>query len=237
MFCGHEVTKPGTPSRPECFSEEIRTRMWVHGVLGRVSNAFTDRFRTTTSSSHATRIAFGDAAHLGWRLAAVAHALEEARVPFREPVVENNSSAGIHDRRRSGVLSHAAAQPARAVQRTVIDRPQPWKLRLSASSINFAQLPIEQACQRIADLGFEAIDIWSAHEGCPHLDDILHRLGADGLRSVLAERKLRCARFPCMQAAIHRTPSCWGRSAVESLCGEAPGHARPKSLSHGCGTS
>ena len=137
----------------------------------------------------------------------------------------------------AGVLSHAAAQPARAVQKTVIDRPQPWKLRLSASSINFRQLPIEQACQRIAELGFEAVDIWSAHDGCPHLDDVLHRLGADGLRNVLAEQKLKLFSFSVYRGGYPRYAELLGRSAAESLCGEAPGHARPGSLSHGCGTS
>ena len=45
-------------------------------------------------------------------------------------------------------------------------------MHLSTSSIHFSELPIEKACERIAGLGFEAIDIWSAHEGCPHLDDV-----------------------------------------------------------------
>ena len=61
----------------------------------------------------------------------------------------------------------------------------PWRLRLSTSSIHFKGLPIEQACERIAKLGFEAIDIWSAHENCPHLDDVATRLGVDGLRALL----------------------------------------------------
>jgi hypothetical protein len=60
-----------------------------------------------------------------------------------------------------------------------------WTMRLSCSSINFASLPIEQACQRIAALGFRAIDIWSAHAGCPHLDDVQERLGPAGLKNVL----------------------------------------------------
>jgi len=51
-----------------------------------------------------------------------------------------------------------------------------WRMRLSTSSIHFMKLPIEQACERIAALGFEAIDIWSAHQGCPHLDDVAKRL-------------------------------------------------------------
>jgi sugar phosphate isomerase/epimerase len=74
-------------------------------------------------------------------------------------------------------------------------RSKPWKMRLSTSSIHFKELPIENACQRIANLGFEAIDIWSAHQDCPHLDDVLGRLGPEGLKAVLAENKLKLFAF------------------------------------------
>jgi sugar phosphate isomerase/epimerase len=70
-----------------------------------------------------------------------------------------------------------------------------WRMRLSTSSIHFMELPIEQACERIAKLGFEAIDIWSAHEGCPHLDDVAKRLGPDGLTKLLAKYRLRLFAF------------------------------------------
>jgi len=70
-----------------------------------------------------------------------------------------------------------------------------WNMRLSGSSINYSKLPIEQACQRLAALGFEAIDIWSAHAGCPHLDDVLTRLGPEGLRELLAKNKLKLYAF------------------------------------------
>ena len=86
---------------------------------------------------------------------------------------------------RRGFLAHAAcgaaatlvAQDPWPVSGAVAARldaaaGSPWKMRLSCSSINFSSLPIEQACERIAALGFEAIDIWSAHAGCPHLDDV-----------------------------------------------------------------
>ncbi len=62
------------------------------------------------------------------------------------------------------------------------ERPQ---LRLSASSINFSRLPIEVACRKIAELGFDAIDVWSAYAGCPHLDDVQNRLGAARLLEIL----------------------------------------------------
>jgi sugar phosphate isomerase/epimerase len=68
-------------------------------------------------------------------------------------------------------------------------------LRLSTSSIHFLHLPLEAAAERIAKLGFEAIDIWSAYQGCPHLDDVAARLGAEGLRRVLSENRLKLLAF------------------------------------------
>ena len=81
-----------------------------------------------------------------------------------------------------------AARPASAAERK-------WEMRLSGSSINFSSLPIERACERLAALGFEAMDVWSAHAGCPHLDDVQKRLGADGLKEVLAKNKLKLYAF------------------------------------------
>lgn len=69
------------------------------------------------------------------------------------------------------------------------------KLPLSTSSNHFLRLPIEQAFERIAALGFQAIDIWSAYAGCPHLDDALNRLKADGLRALLERTKLKLFSF------------------------------------------
>ena len=70
-----------------------------------------------------------------------------------------------------------------------------WKMRLSCSTINFSSLPIEEAAERIGKLGFEAIDVWSAHAGCPHLDDVLDRLGPEGLMEILAKNKLKLYAF------------------------------------------
>lgn len=68
-------------------------------------------------------------------------------------------------------------------------------LRLSTSSIHFRRLALEAACERIAALGFAAVDLWSAHEGCPHLDDALNRLGPAGLKQLLARLNLRLGSF------------------------------------------
>jgi sugar phosphate isomerase/epimerase len=78
------------------------------------------------------------------------------------------------------------------------DRPEAgsgWRCRLSTSSILFKGLPIEEACARIAVLGFEAVDIWSAYDKCPHLDDAATRLGPSGLKALLAKHHLQLCAF------------------------------------------
>lgn len=70
-----------------------------------------------------------------------------------------------------------------------------WTMRLSASSVAFTKLSIEEACERIAALGFEAIDIWCPFRGCVHLKDVGDRLGADGLRALLTKTKLKLNAF------------------------------------------
>lgn len=70
-----------------------------------------------------------------------------------------------------------------------------WRPRLSTSSNHFRTLDLDGACARIAALGFEAVDIWSAYEGCPHLDDALHRLGPEGLRELLHRHRLGLCAF------------------------------------------
>ena len=69
------------------------------------------------------------------------------------------------------------------------------RLRLSTSSIHFKDLPIEKACERIARLGSEGIDIWCAYDKCPHLDDVAARLGPVGLQALLAKHKLKLFSF------------------------------------------
>ena len=69
------------------------------------------------------------------------------------------------------------------------------RLRLSTSSNHFKDLPIDQACERIAGLDFEGIDMWSAYQNCPHLDDVAARLGPVGLKALLAKHKLNLVSF------------------------------------------
>ena len=101
-------------------------------------------------------------------------------------------SCSISRRRFLSQSASAAAVAACAAGGQAWSAPTgPWNMRLATSSIHYTRLPIEQACQRIAELGFEAIDIWSPHAGCPHLDDAKDRLGADGLKQVLEQNKLK----------------------------------------------
>jgi sugar phosphate isomerase/epimerase len=96
-------------------------------------------------------------------------------------------------------------------------------MRLSCSSINFMSLPIEQACERIAALGFEAIDVWSAHAGCPHLDDVLNRLGPEGLKDLLARNRLKLYAFSVYAGGYPRYAEllgkCGGGVAVRGSAG------------------
>ncbi len=101
----------------------------------------------------------------------------------------------------------------------------PWKMRLSTSSIHYLHLPIEEACARIAKLGFEAVDIWSAHAGCPHLDDVAARLGADGLKQVLKQTKLRLFAFSVYSG---------GYSRYAQLLGDAGGGVAVRGSAGAC---
>jgi excinuclease ABC subunit A len=86
---------------------------------------------------------------------------------------------------------------------TAAEQPAPktpdWPMRLATSSIQFKTLPIEQTVEQIAKLGFEAIDIWSGHAGCPHLDDVAKRLGPAGLKELLAKHSLKLYSFSVME--------------------------------------
>ena len=111
-----------------------------------------------------------------------------------------------------------------------VARSLPWTLRLSASSIAFSRLPIEQACERIARLGFEGIDIWSAYAGCPHLDDIQRRLGPEGLKVLLARHKLDLFAFSVYAGGYPRYAELLGKAGGGVAVTEAPGRALPAEL-------
>ena len=99
--------------------------------------------------------------------------------------------------RRTLLATTAGAALAAAAPRALAaDAPaDKWKMKLSTSTIQFTRLPVEQAVERIAALGFEGIDIWSPHARCPHLDDVQNRLKADGLKQLLDKNKIKLYAF------------------------------------------
>jgi sugar phosphate isomerase/epimerase len=105
-----------------------------------------------------------------------------------------------------------------------------WQMRLSTSSIHFMELPIEQACERIARLGFEAIDIWSAHEGCPHLDDVAERLGPEGLKELLEEHKLKLFAFSVYAGGYPRYAELLGKAGGGVAVRGSTGACKPEEL-------
>jgi hypothetical protein len=118
---------------------------------------------------------------------------------------------------RRQFLADAAAAGAACLaanRSTHAAEPKPWTMRLATSSIHYMHLPIEGACEQIARLGFEAIDIWSAHAGCPHLDDVQKRLGPDGLKKLLARQKLDLFAFSTYRGGYKRYAELLGKAGA-----------------------
>ncbi|MFP4058319.1 MAG: sugar phosphate isomerase/epimerase family protein [Candidatus Brocadiia bacterium] len=111
----------------------------------------------------------------------------------------------------AGAAAAGLAAPALGAEPTAKEDAR-WAMRLSTSSIHFLHLPVEQACERIATLGFEAVDIWSAHAGCPHLDDVLKRLGPEGLKGLLARTKLDLFAFSVYRGGYPRYAELLGKA-------------------------
>ena len=106
----------------------------------------------------------------------------------------------------------------------------PWKLKLSTSTIQYSRLPVEEACARIAKLGFEAVDIWSAHAGCPHLDDVLDRLGPEGLKELLERNKLRLYTFSVYAGGYRKYAELLGKAGGGVAVRGSSGPAGPQEL-------
>jgi sugar phosphate isomerase/epimerase len=95
----------------------------------------------------------------------------------------------------AGVGMASGASLVRSIAAANSDSRPAWRSHLSTSSILFKTLPLEQACEHIAALSFEAVDIWSAYDNCPHLDDAAKRLGPSGLKALLAKHHLQLCAF------------------------------------------
>jgi sugar phosphate isomerase/epimerase len=77
-----------------------------------------------------------------------------------------------------------------------------WRMKLAFSSVMFGEMTFEEVCERAAKLGFEAIDIWPPFDKCRHLEDIVNRLGPDGLKELLAKHKLKLGAFSVYNASF-----------------------------------
>jgi len=105
-----------------------------------------------------------------------------------------------------------------------------WTMRLSTSSNHFRQLPLEEACERVGKLGFEAIDIWSAYQGCKHLDDAKDRLGADGLKALLAKHNLKLFAFSTYVGGYAKYAELLGAMGGGVAVQGSSGAAKPEEL-------
>lgn len=121
-----------------------------------------------------------------------------------------------------GAIATGSSTSATAAEAT----PSRWRLRLSTSSNHFKDLPLEQACERIAALGFEGIDIWSAYENCQHLDDARNRLGPDRLRDLLVKHQLELYAFSTYVGGYAKYAGLLGEAgggvAVQGSTGPCP---------------
>lgn len=105
-------------------------------------------------------------------------------------------------------------------------------MRLALSSVMFSEEPIERVCARAKRLGFDGIDIWCPFGKCRHLDDIVDRLGAGGLKRVLAANGLALSNITVYKVGFPRYAEFLGGMGGglvvrESRYGKvAPGEAR-----------
>lgn len=135
--------------------------------------------------------------------------------------------------RAAGGLAAAAALPTlgpRPAGGAPAQPSVPWQMRLSGSTINFTKLPVEEAIAKIGELGFDAVDVWSAHAGCPHLDDVLNRLGPEGLKEVLAKNKLELYSFSVYSGGYRKYAELLGKSGGGVAVRGSAGACKPEEL-------
>jgi sugar phosphate isomerase/epimerase len=151
-------------------------------------------------------------------------------VPLTLPM--KNSSITMNRRQflATTICGGASLLASQSASSSEAGPPVPWRLRLSTSSIQFLSLPIEEACERIAGLGFEAIDIWCAYENCPHLDDVANRLGAEGLKEVLAKYKLKLYAFSTYVGGYTKYSELLGKAGGGVAIQGSTGPCKPEEL-------
>lgn len=131
---------------------------------------------------------------------------------------------------RRGFLGSVVGAGALAPRLLAAEAKEKWTMRLSTSSNHFRQLPLEEACERVAKLGFEAIDIWSAYQGCKHLDDAKDRLGADGLKALLAKHNLKLFAFSTYVGGYAKYAELLGAVGGGVAVQGSAGAAKPEEL-------
>jgi len=104
----------------------------------------------------------------------------------------------------------SVALPSLSASRTALAEEK-WQMRLATSSIQFKELKLELACQEIARLGFEAIDIWDEFDGNQHLAEA-GKLGGDGLKELLAKNNLKLSAFSVYRAGYQRYAELLGKA-------------------------
>ncbi len=101
----------------------------------------------------------------------------------------------------------AATPIASLLARPTEDKPT-WEMRLSTSSLHYRSLPLEEACRRVAALGFEGIDVWSHFEWagplCEHLERGVEQLGPAKFATLLQEHKLKLFSASCYSVPVNR---------------------------------
>jgi hypothetical protein len=122
----------------------------------------------------------------------------------------------------------AGALPARIGAGEERAGQSPWPLRLSTSTVQFSSLSVEKACERIAALGFAAVDFWPSGFGCPHLDEMEKRLGPEGLKDLLAKHNLKLYAFTCYNVGANA-----GYSRFAELLGKAGGGLAVREAKYG----
>ncbi|MEI8375544.1 MAG: sugar phosphate isomerase/epimerase [Planctomycetota bacterium] len=115
----------------------------------------------------------------------------------------------------STVLAGAALTHALSTRTNAGEPPAggktPWPLRLSTSTVQFGSLSVENACERIAALGFTAVDFWHAGFQSPHLNEIQKRLGPEGLKELLAKHHLKLCAFTCYNVGYPKFAELLGK--------------------------
>ena len=105
-----------------------------------------------------------------------------------------------------------------------------WKMRQCTSSIHYLHLPIDLACREIAKLGYEAVDVWSAHAGCPHLDDVLNARKAEGLKAILEDTGLELFSFSVYAGGFPRYAELLGQMGGGVAIQGSAGPCKPEEL-------